>query len=522
MGGISSFPRNNPYKMDKLLQVLICIGNNGFLQQCIQFKVVSNFFSKNHDLENILHYDKNYASVQKLYKSVVDKKVIHPLESMTLSLYHGMMTRNIDNSKIGFSLEKIITKQTPNCGNLIFHLIKNSSLTMTDKMKNSILLIGLKEMRLSLLSLAIEMGANPNIKFRDTSIIVYFWKNNFPKIVDVLVRFNANLIPLMTHAIKSNNFELAYQCIEWGVNLNSFTEEGYSLLHYVYMFSQIGTDINWFEMLISHGIDIDIVSPFFESTLLATVSSNGGIVLIEYLLEKEADIEKSDPLNYVILMKNKMEKKVFFEIIKIFIRKGANVKKKYTNNKTDLMYLCDSPGNEELIDLFLENGANINAITNDGYFPLSIALQTNNFNIFKQLLNKPGINLNIHNNLGMNILTIACACKKESFAVELLRFDVDVNNNSFNEGSSLIFAIKNSFSIDFVKTLVRKGVDVNKRCVVNGIYDMTAFGYCVLIHNNKNESIRNRNLAGTIGQFLLDECNANKIRPYESISWFPK
>ena len=539
---MGSFPSSvshssNQERLNKLVDVLICVGYSGFLPESTKFKYLSTHFYENHDLELLLKYNSNYSLVKSLYNSTNEMVIVNDSH---LYLYKSLMTKNIDILQIPNILYRLITDLNPNLG-LIYQLMAYTELSLAKEFTDKVLQIAIKNCYLPLISRAIEMGAESNIKIQDSFLIVHFWKNNFPKIVDCLVRFNANLIPLMIHAIDSDDFNLALQCVDWGIDLNSFAniheyrntcnvfekcnlkgdDKNITLLDYIYIISKkknIKTKFKWISFLITHGINIDIISPFFDSTLLALISNSADIVFTKFLIENGANIELTDPL-YFLLKNKELNYQQLTIIVKLLVENGADVTKTYLENRTCLMHLCEREGTEELIDLFLEKGADINAETTSNHFPICIALLTNNFNIFKHLLKKPRINLNLLNDKGANILTLSCILGKEDFASEILNYDIDANNESFKETSSLILAIKNSFSLNFVKRLIAKGVDVNK--VYNSLVykNMTSFGMCVLVYNDKSSSPSNKKLAQDIADYLINECGSKKITPERFIVW---
>lgn len=103
----------------------------------------------------------------------------------------------------------------------------------------------------------------------------------------------------------------------------------------------------------------------------------------------------------------------FYRIRKIMeiVDKDPSIVRKRLESTNTLLHIAAFYNFEEAIILFLDNGADINAINNSGWTPLHVAAYSDHYEAIKLLLEK-GANKNIKDKEGMTPLDIA---KKRNF-----------------------------------------------------------------------------------------------------------
>ena len=93
------------------------------------------------------------------------------------------------------------------------------------------------------------------------------------------------------------------------------------------------------------------------------------------------------------------------EILEILIDKGGNLNTTLnsSSNKTHLNFAIIK-GNQDIISLILEKGADVNLIDNDGWTPLNLAIDKDKIEIV-QFLVANGANLNLFDGAGLSPLS---------------------------------------------------------------------------------------------------------------------
>ncbi len=123
----------------------------------------------------------------------------------------------------------------------------------------------------------------------------------------------------------------------------------------------------------------DINARYEDSTALIDAVDCGNVEIVKYLIENGADTENMNNIwGNTALMKiaNSVcikESEICIEIAQYLLDNGANINAKTCNGWTALMY-ASSYGYLDMVKFLVKNGADINAITNEGYTALNLAL----------------------------------------------------------------------------------------------------------------------------------------------------
>lgn len=172
---------------------------------------------------------------------------------------------------------------------------------------------------------------------------------------------------------------------------------------------------------LNKGADINAQSN--QGTPLSLASFNGHIEIVEFLIEKGADINMR-------------------------VEKGG---------QTPL--IAAIVGREEIAKLLVEKGADVNVKDNAGWSPLTWASATNRAEIAKLLIDK-GAPINEKNNQGQTSLMFASKWGYIEIVELLIDKKVEINMQMDDGWTALMDAI-DSDQIEIAKLLIEKGADVN-------------------------------------------------------------
>ena len=143
--------------------------------------------------------------------------------------------------------------------------------------------------------------------------------------------------------------------------------------------------------------------------------------------------------------------------IKQFLSSLSNINTFISFNKETFLHILCLTRNLEMIEYFLENGGNVNIVSENNHNPLYYLFINryidfhNIFNIIK-LLVKYGINLNIQSEI-INVTPLISACLK-NFPYEIIKFMID-NGADFNYKTSIynpveLIVLRKEFDIEML------------------------------------------------------------------------
>lgn len=183
---------------------------------------------------------------------------------------------------------------------------------------------------------------------------------------------------LLVKAIEKGNITMINNLIEMGVDLIIDSKEKKTILHYI-IASNLDENVKLYLIKISLDAGVDINSKDINNIppiIVAAVNNN--VTIINYLIKNGADLknittkldtgEVIDLLVIASIMGN-------IKMAKIFINNGVKVNKKLPLINDIIKTDMESDKKIEFIELFLNNGADINFVDKEGYTPLFTALK---------------------------------------------------------------------------------------------------------------------------------------------------
>ncbi len=209
--------------------------------------------------------------------------------------------------------------------------------------------------------------------------------------------------------------------------------------------------------LLKEGVDINAVDVFGDTPLLKSIKYNKADVA-EILLENNANVNlanhlKETPLH--IAAKNKEA-----GIVEALLKKGADINLANNNGNTALHDAVKS-GHPEIITLLINAGVNVTAKNISGRTPLYYA---RNFEVVKLLLGN-GSKFSELDDEGFEILSFAVNKRDREFVKFLIKNGIDINLKKDLDGGSVLYFIKEEDNqkdnFDFIKFLFDNGLDVN-------------------------------------------------------------
>lgn len=173
---------------------------------------------------------------------------------------------------------------------------------------------------------------------------------------------NAGVYEDMLHAIRNNDESTVASLLQRGVDVDTVSEEGESLL----MLAVKEGKHNIINRIVAAKPKVNVRNAFGETALMLA-ALKGDAQTVGVLLEKGAMLNHSGwtPLMYAAL-NNRMD------VARVLIARGAEVNAAADNGTTPLM-MAAREGHLQMVLLLLEHNANVNHHTQFGYSALSVA-----------------------------------------------------------------------------------------------------------------------------------------------------
>lgn len=192
--------------------------------------------------------------------------------------------------------------------------------------------------------------------------------------------------------------------LERGAEINAIPESGNNVLHDAVSRKDVGL----VEFLISRGADTEVQN-HRGNTPLIVAAKIGACEVIEILLQHRANINGvgqthlsdmfafSSPLSTATMTRN-------YSAIKLLLERGAKADQKDMYKRTALYWALNF-GNLDIIELFVDFGADLNTVDDRGDTPLLISLEGRRDPEVVQLLLDRGVDVRIQNIRGSTALS---------------------------------------------------------------------------------------------------------------------
>ena len=147
------------------------------------------------------------------------------------------------------------------------------------------------------------------------------------------------------------------------------------------------------------------------------------------------------------------------EEAKMLIEQGANINEKSKNGWTALMYACKN-GHLEVTKMLLEQGANINEKSKRGWSALMFSCFNGHLEISKMLLEQ-GANINDKEENGNTVLMVTCQERHLKIVKMLIEQGANINEKS-KEGWTALMHVCGRGYLEVAKMLVENGANINE------------------------------------------------------------
>ncbi|WP_128113551.1 ankyrin repeat domain-containing protein [Polynucleobacter necessarius] len=161
-------------------------------------------------------------------------------------------------------------------------------------------------------------------------------------------------------------------------------------------------DVSEVKALLKQGVSPNALDPKGSPMLVLAVKDRSSAVIELLLADKRTDVDLSNKYGETPLMIASINGNL--PIVKtLVLQKNAMVDHV---GWTPLHYACTNDGHIEVTQFLLANGATVDSRGLNGTTPLMMAVQSGNEDLVKLLLDK-GANIQIRNNLGLTAIDIA-------------------------------------------------------------------------------------------------------------------
>jgi ankyrin repeat protein len=231
------------------------------------------------------------------------------------------------------------------------------------------------------------------------------------------------------------------------------------------------------KLLLSKGVDVNAKDDIGWNPLSLAYKKDK-LKIMELLLDNGADTEiKVRPTKFYILADALFNYKD--DIVKLLVRKGANVNVKYVDVRP-ILYLRLSESDLEIFNLFVEKGVDVSVrgVKDETSLICACGSWRSSLEIVKTILKLNPELLHMKNDNDENALMHACkAMDNIEIVYYLIEKGIDIHLTDKKNMSALSHAVSSGF-FDAAKLLIEKGLDIHIRDIWNRtLLDISKEGY---------------------------------------------
>lgn len=208
------------------------------------------------------------------------------------------------------------------------------------------------------------------------------------------------------------------------------------------------------------GFDPDTLYPNGNSALMQAIWYNGDSKAIQYAIRQKPSTIKTENLQKWTALSFLCRYMESQEIAELLIDCGADLEHQIKTGLTPLM-LAVSNRNKPVIDVLLRHGANIMAENRKDWTLLHYAAQAGGNPKLCEILIDKGIPVDSRNKYGATPLMFAILNRNKPEVDVLLKHGADVMAQNFNKWTLLHYAAKAGYDLSICEILIEKGIPVD-------------------------------------------------------------
>lgn len=286
----------------------------------------------------------------------------------------------------------------------------------------------------------IELGAEVNIQdfYGDTPLITAASMSQNHSVIDMLLKSHADPnipnkchnSPLLMSLPFNGNSRVVKMLVDAGADVNQKDRDGVTPLHVACEGSYHREQHTAIKFLLENGAEVNARNDWDETPLHAA-AWDGNSQIVQVLIEHGANVNARDsrgstPLHEaanVVAPIGTCQKGTCQKLL----HAGAHVNAKDRIGDTPVISAAHS-SDVEVLRLFLDHGADVTAVANDGWTALHSAMETSANTETIQELIEAGADVNGDDN-GYMLLCILWACWAEQDRIERLKILIDAGLN---------------------------------------------------------------------------------------------
>lgn len=292
-------------------------------------------------------------------------------------------------------------------------------------------------------------------------------------------------------AVKHADAAALQRLLKQRVDVNTAEVDGTTALHWAARLNDVATA----ELLIRAGADVKIANRY-DVTPLSVACMNGNAAIISLLLKAGADANTILPGGETVLMT--VARTGTLEAVRLLLFHGANVNAKETGRGQTALMWAVSEGHTQVVQALVEAGADVNARSAGGFTPILFAVRDGRMAVTKALLAAganvndalPGVARQRYSDAAAGVevkpvpglSAFLLAAGNAHFELALMLLDAGADPNSAPQGWTALHQITavrkvglygsndpapegsgKVDSLEFVKTIVARGANVNAR-----------------------------------------------------------
>ncbi|TDP85636.1 ankyrin repeat protein [Halanaerobium saccharolyticum] len=198
----------------------------------------------------------------------------------------------------------------------------------------------------------------------------------------------------------------------------------------------------------------------YGDTAMLYAAKFGDVELIHFLIDKGAKVIDKDDDNITTLMHASRYNN--YEVVKTIIDKDARVNKRDSSGRNAIYYAATYNTDSKIINLLVENGADVNSKNKKGLTPLMRASAFNNYEVVKALIDH-GADINSKTESGFTPILYAAKYSNNPEVIDILvENGAEIKGGLFSDVPNPLYqSAKYNNNSEITKKLIKLGANPN-------------------------------------------------------------